>query len=132
MDYGITWSFVEGLPDVDQFATGGCSTMYCGELFTSYVSHDDGLSWSGLGIGAAFTILAWDEYAFIGNNEGIFFSEDSGDTWTLMNQGMNPYPNNAVQGLTRIAILFTQVCIETLFGEDHFPILALKRLVTTW
>ena len=100
-DFGITWSFVVGLPDVDQFATGGGSTMYCGELFTSYVSHDDGFTWLSLPIGAAFTILAWDEYAFIGNNDGIFFSEDSGDTWSAVNEGMDPYPNNAVQGLTR-------------------------------
>src|SRR4030095_15327799 len=100
---GITWSLAVPMQGSDIFcmATGGSSTMYAGDLFGAFVSHDDGLSWGGLGLGGAFTILAWNEYGFIGNNEGLFFSDDFGNTWTLMNEGMDPYPNNAVQGLAR-------------------------------
>jgi photosystem II stability/assembly factor-like uncharacterized protein len=100
-DYGLTWNFAEGLLDIEVAAAGGNSTMYCGELFSAYVSHNDGLNWVGLGLGGAFSILAWDSYAFIGNNDGVFFSDDYGASFTLMNQGMDPFPNNAVQGFTR-------------------------------
>ncbi len=100
-DYGVTWFFTAPLSDIEVMAVGGNHTMYCGSLFTSAVSYDDGINWQGNGIGGAFTILAWDSYAFIGNNNGVFFTNDSGSTWTMMNQGMDPYPNNSVQGLTR-------------------------------
>jgi len=100
-DYGVTWTFAEGLLDIQVAEAGGNSTMYCGELFSAYVSHNDGLNWVGLGVGGAFAILAWDSYAFIGNNDGVFFSDDNGATFTMMNQGMDPFPNNAVQGFTR-------------------------------
>src|SRR4030095_2040404 len=100
---GITWSLAVPMQGSDIFcmATGGSSTMYAGDLFGAFVSHDDGLSWGGLGLGGAFTILAWNEYGFIGNNEGLFFSDDFGNTWTLMNEGIDPYPCNAVQGWAR-------------------------------
>ncbi len=100
-NYGVTWTLADPILDIETMATGGNHTMYCGELFTSYVSYDDGQTWNGLGLGAAFSILAFDNYAFIGNNDGIFFSSNYGGSWTMMNQGMDPYPNNAVQGLTR-------------------------------
>jgi photosystem II stability/assembly factor-like uncharacterized protein len=103
-DYGITWFLVDPILDIDAMATGGNHTMYCGELFSSYRSYDDGLTWQGNGIGGAFTILAWDNYAFVGNNNGVLFSNNYGNSWTFMNQGMDPYPNNSVQGLTRDSI----------------------------
>jgi len=100
-DYGVSWTLADPVADIMFMATGGGSTMYAGELFTSYVSHDDGLTWQGLGLGAAFAIIAWDQYAFIGNNNGVFFSNDFGDNWTVVNEGMDPYPNNAVDGFAR-------------------------------
>jgi photosystem II stability/assembly factor-like uncharacterized protein len=100
-DYGLTWDLAETILDIETMAAGGGHTMYAGELFTSYVSHDDGLTWSGMGIGAAFSILAWDEYVFVGNNEGVLFSDNFGASFVYANQGMDPAPNNVVQGLTR-------------------------------
>jgi photosystem II stability/assembly factor-like uncharacterized protein len=100
-DNGVSWMLSDPLLDIDVMAAGGGNTLYCGGLFSAWVSHNDGLSWNGTGLGAAFTILAWDKYVFIGNNNGVFFSNDSGNTWTPKSQGMDPYPNNAVQGLTR-------------------------------
>jgi len=100
-DYGITWTLADPILDIETMATGGNHTMYCGELFTSYVSYNDGLTWNGLGLGAAFSILAWNNFAFIGNNDGVYFSNNYGNSWTPYNQGFDPYPNNAVQGLTR-------------------------------
>lgn len=100
-DYGVTWFLTDQLPDIFTMATGGNHTMYAGELFSSYVSYDDGINWQGMGIGAAFTILAWDNYAFVGNNNGVLFSNNYGSSWTYVNEGMDPYPNNSVQGLTR-------------------------------
>jgi photosystem II stability/assembly factor-like uncharacterized protein len=99
-DYGINYTITDNIPDIDHMATGGNHTMYCGELFTAYVSYDDGQTWNGLGIGAAFTILAWNNFAFIGNNTGILFSNNYGMSWSQENTGLDPYPNNAVQGLT--------------------------------
>jgi photosystem II stability/assembly factor-like uncharacterized protein len=100
-DFGVTWTMSQNVPDIETMATGGNHMMYAGELFTSYVSYDDGLTWGGLGLGAAFSILAWDNYAFIGNNDGVYFSTNYGSSWALVNQGFDPYPNNVVMGLTR-------------------------------
>jgi hypothetical protein len=102
-DSGVTWSLISPMQgaDIITMGTGGGTTMYAGDLFGAYVSHDDGFTWGGLGLGGAFTILAWDEYGFIGNNDGLFFSDDFGNSWTQMNEGMDPYPNNSVQGLAR-------------------------------
>jgi photosystem II stability/assembly factor-like uncharacterized protein len=100
-DYGINWTMAENIPDIETMATGGNHVMYAGELFSSYVSLDDGLTWNGLGLGAAFSILAFDNFAFIGNNDGVFFSDNYGATWTLQNTGFFPAPHNVVMGLTR-------------------------------
>ncbi|HZV70792.1 MAG TPA: hypothetical protein VFG10_14655 [Saprospiraceae bacterium] len=99
-DYGITWNLVAEILDVGFLTAGGGQNMYGGFLFSSYVSHDDGFTWLSTGLSATFTVLAWNNYAFVGNNLGVFFSNDSGTTWAQVNQGMDPYPNNAVQGLT--------------------------------
>ncbi|HUR29907.1 MAG TPA: hypothetical protein VMZ69_00675 [Saprospiraceae bacterium] len=100
---GITWTLAQPMQasDIFEMAAGGGSTMYAGDLFGAFVSHDDGFTWGGTGIDGAFTIIAWDEYALIGNHNGIFFSEDFGDTWEAKSEGLDPYPNGAVQGLSR-------------------------------
>jgi hypothetical protein len=101
-DYGINWTWTEGLLDISFMGTGGNSTMYAGSLFTSWVSHNDGITWNNMpGTGGMFTVLAWDNYAIIGNNYGILFSSDNGNNWQLKNEGLDPYPNHAVQGLTK-------------------------------
>jgi photosystem II stability/assembly factor-like uncharacterized protein len=101
-DYGVNWTRVTGTLDIEFMKEGGNTTMYAGSLFSSYVSHNDGLTWYNLpGLGGAFTILAWDNYALIGNNYGVAFSQDNGYTWMYRNEGLDPYPNNAVQGFTK-------------------------------
>jgi photosystem II stability/assembly factor-like uncharacterized protein len=97
---GVTWSLAATIPDVEAMAAGGNASMYAGDLFSSYVSDDNGISWSGIPVGGAFAIHAWDQYAFIGNNFGVFYTEDFGENWEPAIEGMDPYPNNAVQGLT--------------------------------
>jgi photosystem II stability/assembly factor-like uncharacterized protein len=100
-NYGVTWTLAAPMQaaDIITMATGGGSTMYAGDLFSTMVSHDDGFSWGGVGVGGAFALLAWNEYAFVGNNDGIFFSDDFGDSWAIVNEGIDPYPNNACQAL---------------------------------
>jgi photosystem II stability/assembly factor-like uncharacterized protein len=101
IDYGNTWVRVIDLLDIEFMGAGGNSTMYAGSLFSGYVSHNDGLSWSGIPVNGVFAIHAWDNYALIGNPDGVVFSADNGNTWTLKNEGMDPYPNKAVEGFTR-------------------------------
>ena len=101
-DYGVSWSFTGATFDVDRMATGGGQAMYAGNLFNAFASYDDGLTWgASLAVPAGFTILAWDNYVFIGHNYGISYSNNYGASFTYVNQGLDPYPNNAVQGLTR-------------------------------
>jgi hypothetical protein len=100
---GVTWTLASPMQasDIIVMATGGGSTMYAGDLFGAFVSHDDGFTWGGVGVGGAFTLLAWDEYGLIGNNDGVWFSEDFGDTWVFKSEGLDQYPNNAVQGFAK-------------------------------
>lgn len=100
-DFGVTWSFAAPIPDIESMAAGGNNTMYAGNLFSSYVSHDDGISWTEVPVGGGFAILAYDQYGFVGNNEGLFYTEDFGDNWEQAIEGFDPYPNNAVQGLAK-------------------------------
>jgi len=100
-DYGINWSRVNGAFDIEFMGAGGNTTMYAGSLFSGYVSHNDGLSWSSIPVNGVFAIHAWDNYALIGNADGVVFSSDNGNTWSLKNEGMDPYPNLAVEGFTR-------------------------------
>src|SRR5205085_9072977 len=82
-DYGVTFSFADGLLDISVVKEGGGTFMYAGSLFSVSMSVDDGFTWGGVGPGippggGAFTILAWDNYVFIGNNYGVFFSSNNG------------------------------------------------------
>lgn len=105
-DYGVTFSLTDPLLDIICIKEGGGTNMYCGSDFTVSMSIDDGQTWGGVGPGipaggGTFTILAWDNYVFVGNNYGVFFSNDNGSSFTDANQGMDPYPHGVVAGLTR-------------------------------
>jgi len=72
---------------------------------TSFRSADNGISWNGVGPGipadaGGFAIKAIDNNVFIGNSAGIFFSSDQGASFTDVSDGMDPDPNDAVQGIT--------------------------------
>ena len=106
-DYGVSWSITYPLLDIMHLASGDNNRMYAGSFSSVYVSNDDGQNWGNVGSGlpgttggGAFTILAWDNYVFVGNAFGVYFSANYGGYFTEVNDGMDPYPNRAVQGLT--------------------------------
>jgi hypothetical protein len=102
---GVTWVFITNvIQDVISMASGEDNHFYAGTFNDNWVSGDNGLTWSTVGPGipndiGGFVIMTVDNYVFIGNNLGIFYSEDYGDSFSDANLGMDPYPNNAVQGL---------------------------------
>ena len=106
IDYGLTYSLAEPLLDIETVKEGGGANMYAGSLFNVYMSNNNGNTWFSIGPGipaggGAFTILAWDNYIFIGNNYGVFFSSDNGASFTNASQGLDPYPHGSISGLTR-------------------------------
>ncbi|HKR04202.1 MAG TPA: T9SS type A sorting domain-containing protein [Bacteroidia bacterium] len=101
---GVSWTQVNSILDVISMAAGGTNHFYAGTFNGNYFSNDDGLSWFSVGPGipatdAGFAILAFDNFVFIGNNNGVYFSNNYAASFTNVSTGMDPYPNNSVQGL---------------------------------
>ncbi len=101
---GVSWTLVNNISDVISMAAGGTNHFYAGTFNGNYYSNDNGLTWFSVGPGIpasdpGFTILAFNNYVFIGNNNGVYFSSNYATSFTNVNTGMDPYPNNAVQGL---------------------------------
>lgn len=103
---GISWNNVAPLLDIMHFASGGSNHMYAASFSSVFTSADDGMTWGGSsGLpggtgGGAYTILAWDNYVFVGNSFGVYFSDNYGASFNDANLGLDPYPHRAVQGLT--------------------------------
>jgi len=102
---GMTWMLVNNINDVISMASGGENHFYAGTFYENFVSEDNGLTWMNAGPGiptdnGGFAIYAINNYVFIGNSKGVFFSDNYGDSFSNANTGIDPYPNNSVQGLT--------------------------------
>jgi hypothetical protein len=79
--------------------------FYGGGFFGNFRSVDNGLSWGNIGNGiplntGGFTIkVIGTNNVFIGNNKGIYFSNNKGNTFIDAGAGLDPEPNNSVQGI---------------------------------
>lgn len=102
---GVTWSLVNNvILDVLSMAVGGTNHFYAGNFDGNYMSSDNGITWTSVGPGipdGGFTHLAFDNYIFVGNNLGVYYSNNYGATFSSVNTGMDTYPNNSVQGLSK-------------------------------
>ncbi len=104
---GVTWTFVQSfLDDIISLDGDGIDHFYGGGFFGNFRSTNNGLSWSSIGNGipvgtGGFSIKVVDtSNVFIGNNKGIFFSSNQGNSFVDASLGLDPEPNNAVQGIT--------------------------------
>jgi hypothetical protein len=92
------------LPDVIALAADG-GFFYAGSFDQNYRSTNNGMTWNPVGPGipagsGGFCVIAIGADVFVGNSQGIYHSSDHGASFTDAGQGLNPYPNNAVQGFT--------------------------------
>jgi photosystem II stability/assembly factor-like uncharacterized protein len=103
---GVTWTNVyPGSFDVVCMGADGGTHMYAGSFFSNYYSADNGLNWNFVGPGippgsGGFAIHIIDSNVFIGNSAGVFYSANHAASFTDISIGLDPYPNNVVQGLT--------------------------------
>lgn len=100
---GVTWTNVSSILDIICMASDGVDHFYAGTFEGNFVSADNGLGWNSVGPGipsnaAGFTIKAIGDNVFIGNDNGVYFSSNNGATFTTASDGLDPDPNNAVQG----------------------------------
>ena len=103
---GQTWSsvFSTSVDDFVCIASDGVDHFYAGTFGNNYLSNNNGSAWQSFGSGipagsGAFTIATLGDNVFVGNSEGVFFSNDNAQSFIDANEGMDPAPNNAVQGL---------------------------------
>jgi photosystem II stability/assembly factor-like uncharacterized protein len=100
------WNAVFQSDDADWASMGsdGKSHFYAGTLATNnFVSNNNGVTWQNVGAGipfgsGGFTIAATGKNVFIGNINGVYFSNNFGASFTETNTGFDR--NQAVQGLT--------------------------------
>jgi len=104
---GQTWSSVYSTSSDDFIcvASDDNSHFYAGSFYSNVSSADNGNSWDGMTNGIPFghggyTIKAIDNNVFVGDDYGVFWSSDYGASFSDANEGLDTYPNNAVQGLT--------------------------------
>jgi len=64
------------------------------EVMTTDRSNDYGLTWSNTGLPytAVNALAVYNEYLFVGTNNGIYYSIDQGETLIEINQGFNGIP----------------------------------------
>jgi hypothetical protein len=104
---GKTWAIVFQTDQADWACMGsdGSTHFYAGTLSSlNVLSNDNGITWRNFGPGipanaGAFTIATLNNNVFVGNMNGVYFSNNSGQSFTQSNTGFNPSPNNIVQGL---------------------------------
>lgn len=103
---GVTWTFVQSFfDDIISLAADGVDHFYGGGFFGNFRSANNGLSWSAVGNGippntGGFAIkVIGTNNVFIGNNTGIYFSNNKGNSFTDASAGLDPEPNNSVQGI---------------------------------
>ncbi|MFI5171881.1 MAG: T9SS type A sorting domain-containing protein [Chitinophagales bacterium] len=103
---GVSWAaaFSTGFDDFVCMASDGVDHFYAGTFSNNYLSSTNGTSWGSFGPGmpagsGAFTIAVQDNNVFTGNAQGLYFSNNNGASFTEENDGFDPTPNRAVQGL---------------------------------
>ena len=101
---GVTWTQAGSLPDVISLAADG-GYFYAGSFDQNYRSTNNSMTWNPVGPGipagsGGFCVIAIGADVFVGNSQGIYHSSDHGASFTNAGQGLDPYPNNAVQGFT--------------------------------
>jgi len=101
-----SWNIVFQASDADwiSMASDGKSHFYAGTLLTSnMVSNNNGISWQNVGPGippgsGGFTIGVLNNNVFIGNAQGVYYSNNNGLSFSPANTGFSN--SHAVQGLT--------------------------------
>lgn len=103
---GITWTLVTGnIRDIVSLAADGSNTFYAGTFSNNWRSANNGISWAQIGTGipqntGGYAIKVVNTTnVFIGNDKGIYFSNNSGNSFTNVSAGLDAAPNNAVQGI---------------------------------
>jgi photosystem II stability/assembly factor-like uncharacterized protein len=102
---GQSWTFITNVvTDPVAIAGDGTSFFYASNFSDVFVSNNNGLAWNlagpGIPVGAGgFAILCIDSNVFVGNSKGIYYSANHGGSFSNAGQGLDPTPNNSVQGL---------------------------------
>ena len=102
---GVTWTFTQEVHDIISLAGDGATNFYGGSFFDNWRSTNNGISWNQIGTGMPFNTGGYSikviggNNVFIGNNTGIYFSNNKGNSFTNVNTGLDPGPNNSVQGI---------------------------------
>ncbi|HYV93522.1 MAG TPA: T9SS type A sorting domain-containing protein [Chitinophagales bacterium] len=105
-DNGVHFTFTDGtVSDGVAMDADDAGNFYAGSLFDVYRSTDDGISWSVAENGippqsGGFAIKAINQNVFVGNIAGVFYSDNSGASFTAASEGLDAKPNNSVQGFT--------------------------------
>jgi hypothetical protein len=100
---GVSWTSVFSvIDDFTTMASDGGNHFYAGSYATGYVSANNGSSWGSFGPGVsgggAFAIAVKDNNVWVGNSEGVYFSNNNASSFSNANTGLNPVPNRAVEG----------------------------------
>ena len=86
-------------------ATDGISHFYAGSFGGFSVSNNKGINWQIAGAGLPFgtgvyTLAAVNNNVFAGNDDGVYFSNNNGISFTQKSEGFDvSFGNSAVQGL---------------------------------
>ena len=105
---GVSFTQVFSVPgdDLVCIATDGISHFYAGTFTGLLVSNNNGINWQfgGAGIPAdkgVYTVAALENNVFAGNGDGVYFSNDNGQSFILKSEGFSmSFENAAVQGLS--------------------------------
>jgi photosystem II stability/assembly factor-like uncharacterized protein len=95
---------LETIADFTCMASDGNNHFYAGTLTsTNILSNDNGVNWQTFRHRPYYRRLCdccSRANVFVGNSDGIFFSNNNGSSFTKQNTGLDPTPNNVAQGFT--------------------------------
>jgi len=99
LDDGTTWEELVGLPNIYNFHISQDGTIYFSGFdpvaseFATYLSHDELATWE-MTLSEAYGAITtdWEGDVFVAGFDGVFSSEDQGQTWNLLADGI-PDPN---------------------------------------
>lgn len=103
---GESFTFTSGVVvDGVSMDADAMGNFYAGSLFDVYRSTDNGITWTTAEVGippgsGGFAVKAVGQNVFVGNSAGVFYSNNFGASFTPASEGLDAYPNNAVQGFT--------------------------------
>lgn len=105
-DNGESFTFTSGaVVDGVSMDADGMGNFYAGSLFDVYRSTDNGINWTTAEVGippgsGGFAVKAIGQNVFVGGMAGVFYSDDFAASFSPASEGLDAYPNNAVQGFT--------------------------------